>query len=300
MADVTLARTGELLRKLFQILLEQPEGLRGRDALARLKERVKMTEYEKGSYESTGGLRFDKIVLFATVDASKAGWLIKDKGQWTVTEQGKEALEQYLDPKEFYRRAKELYAEWRKREPKVSGPEETDIGEDDADGDKSTAVVFEQAQDQARTGIDQYLRAMPPFKFQDLVAGLLQAMGHHVAWVAPPGKDGGIDILAFGDALGIRPPRIKVQVKRYSQNISADTLRSFLGTLGDGEVGVFVTTSGFTRDAEDEARHKAKRPVTLVDGKNFIELLMKHYDDMEEEAKRLFPLKPIYFLAPQP
>jgi restriction system protein len=89
-------------------------------------------------------------------------------------------------------------------------------------------------------------------------------------------------------------------VKRFSQNVTAETLRSFIGTLGDGEVGVFVTTSGFTKGAEDEARNKARRTVTLVDGKSFIDLWVKHYKDLEEEAKRLFPLKPIYFLAPQP
>ena len=43
---------------------------------------------------------------------------------------------------------------------------------------------------------------MPPYQFQDLVAALLRAMGYHVAWVAPPGKDGGTDIVAYTDPLG--------------------------------------------------------------------------------------------------
>ena len=46
-------------------------------------------------------------------------------------------------------------------------------------------------------------------------------MGYHVAWVAPPGKDRGIDILAWSDPLGTRPPRIKIQVKRHEENIPA-------------------------------------------------------------------------------
>jgi restriction system protein len=52
---------------------------------------------------------------------------------------------------------------------------------------------------------------MNPYDFQDLVADLLRAMSYHVTWVSPPGKDGGVDILAWPDALGTRPPRIKVR-----------------------------------------------------------------------------------------
>ena len=44
--------------------------------------------------------------------------------------------------------------------------------------------------------ISAHLRAMSPYEFQDLVAALVEAMGYHVAWVAPPGPDRGIDIIA--------------------------------------------------------------------------------------------------------
>lgn len=56
-------------------------------------------------------------------------------------------------------------------------------------------------------------------------------MGYHVAGVAPPGKDGGLGILAFSDPLGTRPPRIKVQVKRQQQSVAVDGLRSFISTI---------------------------------------------------------------------
>jgi hypothetical protein len=39
-------------------------------------------------------------------------------------------------------------------------------------------------------------------------------MGYHVSWIAPPGKDRGIDVLAWTDPVGTKPPRIKVQEKR--------------------------------------------------------------------------------------
>src|ERR1017187_1077682 len=97
MADVTRRRTGELLRKLFEILLRTPEGMQARDALAALANAIPLSEYEKGTYES-GGRRFEKIVRFSTVDTVKAGWLQKTKGQWTITDAGKAAYAAYPDP----------------------------------------------------------------------------------------------------------------------------------------------------------------------------------------------------------
>ena len=72
MAEITRRRTGELLRKLFDILVAHPEGMKGKDALAALAGVVQMTPYEQGNY-AMGARRFEKIVRFATVDAVKAG-----------------------------------------------------------------------------------------------------------------------------------------------------------------------------------------------------------------------------------
>jgi restriction system protein len=297
MAEVNARRNGELLRGLFHILMQHPEGMPAREALTKLRTQVQPTPWENGRFQA-GGLRFDSIVRFATVDASKAGWMLKQKGQWTLTEPGREAFSKLPDPEAFFRRAKELYREWRDRTPKVSSDEQTESGEAEAEVEKAPEIIFEQAEEQAWNEVEQYLRAMPPYEFQELVASLLRAMGYHVSWVSPPGKDGGIDILAWGDPLGTRPPRIKVQVKRVGQNVSVDVLRSFMAVLGDDDVGLFVTTSSFTKDAIEEARTQAKRKVTLVDLERFFDLWVEHYDRLDDVARSRFPLQPVYFLAP--
>ena len=94
MAEITRKRTGELLRKLFEILKAHPEGIQAGAALEQLAGAVTLTEYEAGTYESGGVRRFDKIVRFATVDCVKAGWLLKHKGTWSLTEKeiGKDQL----------------------------------------------------------------------------------------------------------------------------------------------------------------------------------------------------------------
>jgi restriction system protein len=139
---------------------------------------------------------------------------------------------------------------------------------------------------------------MPPYDFQNLVAGLLRGMGYHVAWVAPPGPDRGIDIIAHTDPLGIHGPRIKVQVKRTVDAIPVGEIRSFMSVLSDGDVGLFVATGGFTREAENEARHQERRRVMLVDLTRLFDLWVAHYAKVPESERGLLPLKAVWFLAP--
>jgi restriction system protein len=302
MAEITRRRTGELLRELFAILMAAPDGLRASDALKALAARVTLTSYEADSYDS-GGRRFEKIVRFATVDCVKAGWLVKDKGIWTLTDEGRKAHAELKDPEAFYKRACKLYAEWKASQPdsdtsSAAGTVALSPADDAENGAKAASVTFEEAEEQAWAEISQYLKSMNPYDFQDLVADLLRAMSYHVTWVSPPGKDGGLDILAWPDALGTKPPRIKVQVKRQEQSVSVDGLRSFMALLGDDDIGLFVCTGGFTKDAESEARTQEKRRVRLIGLEKLFDLWDEHYDKLSDRARRRLPLRSIRFLAP--
>lgn len=302
MAEITRRRTGELLRELFNILIPMPDGMRASEALQTLSERVTLTPYEADTYES-GGRRFDKIVRFATVDCVKAGWLVKDKGIWSITDEGRKAHAELTDSEVFYRQAVKLYNVWRSAQPDAEPLPSALVGDteplDTDNAAKAVSITFEEAEEHAWAEISQYLRNMPPYEFQELVADLLRAMGYYVAWVSPPGKDGGIDIMAQPDVLGTRPPRIKVQVKRQVQAVSVDGLRSFMALLGDDDVGLFVCTGGFTKDAKAEARTQEKRRITLLDMDTLFDLWVEHYGKLSDPARRRLPLRPIQFLAPK-
>lgn len=292
--QVTRQRVGKLMRTLFEILLEHPDGVQASAALAEVEKRVPPTDYENGSYPS-GGRRYEKIVRFATVDLVKAGWMLKDKGIWSATDVGREAFAQLTDPTEFYKRAVQLYHEWKAAQPEGEVSDETKPEVIAA----TPSQTFEEAEERAWAEIWDYLQRIDPYELQRLVAGLLEAMGYHVSWIAPPGKDGGMDVLAWTDPLGTRPPRIKTQVKRRRDNIAVDELRSFMALLGEDDVGLFVTTGGFTKDAQDEARTQEKRKITLIDRQRLVELWIEYMDKIGEDARQLLPLKPIYFLAPR-
>lgn len=294
MPDVTRRRTGEMLRTLFEFLMPMAEGMQARDALAELEKRLTLTPYEQGDYAS-GGRRFEKIVRFATVDLVKAGWLLKEKGRWTITLEGKQAYQTFPDPEAFYKEAVRLFHQWKASQPEDVEP--GDLGAEEEIPAKAATITLEKAEEQAWQEIDQYLRGINPYEYQEIVASLLRAMGYHISWIAPPGKDGGIDILAASDPLGTKPPRIKVQVKRQEQKIDVNGLRSFMALLGDGDVGIFVSVGGFTKDAEGEARNQEKRKITLLDNEKLFDLWTQYQGKLNDDDRRRLPLKSVHFLA---
>jgi restriction system protein len=90
-----------------------------------------------------------------------------------------------------------------------------------------------------------------------------------------------------------------VQVKRITQKVDINGLKSFLANLGDHDVGLYVSTGGFTKDAEEFARGQERRQITLIDLDRLVELWIEHLDKLDELARRRLPLTPIYFLAPE-
>ena len=94
----------------------------------------------------------------------------------------------------------------------------------------------------------------------------------------------------------MKGPRLKVQVKR-SDRMSVKEIRSFLVMLSDGDVGLFVSAGGFTKDAEDEARNQERRRAMLLDLRRFFDLWAEHYEKIPEIYRRFLPLRPVYFLA---
>lgn len=293
MADITRRRTGEFLRIVFELLRDKFDGLPAKDILDAIPQSIKLTEYESGYYPSTpNSPRFEKIVRFATIDLVKAGWLVKSKGRWFITEEGWQAYKKYTDPEDFYKEAVRLYQVWKRSRPKKEG-----LVADEEEVQKIILTV-EEAEEKAWEQIQQFLQKMNPYEFQELVADLLRAMDYHVSWVAPPGKDQGIDIIAYTDPLGANVPRIKVQVKHRDQATSIEGLRAFMSVLGTDDLGLFVSSGGFTSIAKEEARTQESRKVTLLDLVNLFDLWVEHYEKLSQEARQRFPLKPIHFLAP--
>lgn len=274
------------------MLKGHPDGLLASQVLQEVESIVPPTPVEQEMYPNRPNVRrYERTVRFATIGPVKAGWITKNKGQWSLTDDGRAAYDAITDPEAFQREATRLYRQWKRGQPEPVESEEP--AEDDA------GSTFEEAEEAAWGEIRDYLATMPPYDFQNLVAALLKAMGYHVLWVAPPGPDRGIDMIAHTEPLGTSNPRIKVQVKRQADTkISREGVSSFIGILGAHDVGIYVSAGGFTAEAEREARSQEQRRVTLIDLNRLVELWIEHAARFDETDRQRLPLKPIYFLTP--
>lgn len=158
-------------------------------------------------------------------------------------------------------------------------------------------IELETLEERATNGIREYLKNKNPYEYQDLVAALLRAMGYHTPFIAPKGKDGGIDIIAYLDPLGAQTPRIKVQVKhKPDTTIGAADVRALSGILKAGDIALFVTSGTYSADARNAASSSDKF-LRLIDGDEFIEMWQEYYPKMTDEDKNILLLKQISFLG---
>ena len=151
-----------------------------------------------------------------------------------------------------------------------------------------------EAQDRIRTHIESHFHG---HEFTRLVAEVLQAQGYAVE-VAPPGPDGGVDIVAGTGPMGFSPPRICVQVKSGHQQPNVNTVRELEGVIKNfgADYGLLVSWGGFTPPARAEARKSAYFNVRLWDSEAFLRSLFEHYDNLPASLRAELPLKQIWIL----
>lgn len=282
----------------FKILKESGGELRGKDVVDKIRESVDFNDYEKHRYEKTGYIRWESILHFYTIDCMKAGFLRKNKGLWILTNEGEEVIK--LGSEKLLSTATKIYREWdakRKKEDN-SKDEEDDLPEIQTEKGQAQQAIIDQLEENAITGIRNFILRKNPYEFQDLVAALLNSMGYHISEVAKRGPDGGIDIIAYNDPLGTTQPRIIVQVKhRPSSSISSDEIQKLAGTLKrTSDVGIFVTSGDFSKPAEKEARN-SREHIELIGFDRLVSLWTEYYSKLDDEQKNMLPLQPIYFLG---
>jgi restriction system protein len=288
----------KVIYEAFKILQEVGGSMKGFEVTEKIRQRLNFDEWEKHRYEKTGYIRWESILHFFTIDCLKAGYMQKNKGTWILTPEGEEALK--LGPDGLLQSASKSYREWKNRQKSDEETKEViEIGgETEETFEQKQEALLEQYAEKAYAGLRNFVQGKNPYEFQDLVAALLAAMGYFISLVAPKGRDGGIDIIAYNDPLGTKTPRIIVQVKhRPDSSIPSDDIQRLIGTMKrESDVGIFVTSGDFSQPAKLEARLSGKH-VELIDFDRFIDLWAKYFDKMTDEQKYMLPLRPIYFLG---
>ena len=131
-------------------------------------------------------------------------------------------------------------------------------------------------------------RQLKGYDLEGFVADLLRAMGYRTT-ISPQGGDSGIDITAYKDEL---PPRILVQVKSQDGDIKETTIQSLKGAMREGDYGLFVTLSNYTKNAQ---KYLDSTPIIRgINGTELVELILKYYDDLSDKYSKMIPLKQVY------
>jgi len=168
-----------------------------------------------------------------------------------------------------------------------------EVGTDDNEMDDSE--LLDNIKEQSREFIKDKINRLGPYELQDLVAGVLRAMGYKTQ-VSEPGPDRGVDIFASPDGFGFEQPRIFVECKHRKASMGPNEIRSFLGGRHKDDKGLYVSTGGFTQEAKYEAE-RASIPITLMDMDKLVDAVLEHYENFDTETRVLLPLAKVYWPA---
>lgn len=159
--------------------------------------------------------------------------------------------------------------------------------------------ALERAYLRLRTAVEAELidtiKNVSPTFFEELVIDLLVRMGYggnraEAARAMGRSGDGGIDGVIDEDRLGL--DSIYVQAKRWEATVGRPEIQKFAGALQGQRAtkGIFMTTSAFSRDAEEYAQRIGTR-IVLIDGRRLAALLFEH--DVGVSPKRTYVVKDV-------
>ena len=157
---------------------------------------------------------------------------------------------------------------------------------------RGLAFQIEQHNNRIRKALRLRLLTMQPEEFEELVSQLLAEMGFESVEVTQRNGDGGINVrgtLVVGDVVRIR---MAAPVKKWKlkNNIQTSIVQQVGGSLGAHEQGLIITNSNFSIGAVREAAQADKTPIALMNGEQFVTLLIEHNIGVERTTPELFEL----------
>ena len=199
------------------------------------------------------------------------------RGVWTITETGRAVQE-----REIRERVRQARAE-RHRTSRQR------------DANKATGDESASEERDWRDALLKIIRGIPPEAFERLCQRVLRQAGFIKVEVAGRSGDGGIDgagvlrvnLLSF---------HVRFQCKRYAGAVGSREIRDFRGAMvGRADKGLFLTTGGFTKDAQREAVRDGTPAIDLIDGTDLCDLLKYHKLGVTTETIEVVSPKPDFF-----
>ena len=206
------------------------------------------------------------------------------KATYAINDLGKSLLNQYPSGiKPEILEATEGYKHWgvRTRISQTDKPKISTVSGGETPTENIEFAIQQLEDSLAHELIMRIMQATPKF-LEQIILVLLGKMGYgegnvSLEHMGGPG-DEGLDGVINQDRLGLQ--KIYIQAKRYKQgnNIGRPEVQKFMGALqGQGASGgVFITTSEFSKEAEDYVAKNMTPRIILIDGFELGKLLVKH------------------------
>jgi restriction system protein len=284
----------ETLMRPIMAFLEDGQTRSNKEVVVAMSEQFGLTADERAQLLPSGKLRMiDNRVAWAVTHLSAAGLLTRPaRAHVQMTDAGRDVLAQNPERVDFrVLRAFPSFVEFRNRtraaKPAATAPAVSEVEEQVSPQD---LVAQAEAENKAAVEGELLQRAftLDPTGFERLVLRLLSAMGYgRDGSLQHSGKSGdaGIDGIISQDPLGL--DRIYLQAKRYApdQPVGRPTIQAFVGALmgAQGDRGVFIATSSFTKGASEEAERVNAR-IELIDGARLATLMLRHGVGVQPET----------------
>ena len=234
------------------------QGHQLRDIVDSLADHFSLTAEERREFLPSGrSKRFYNRCGWAQSDLKRAGLLESTRrGYHRITDQGLEALGQNSD-----------ILSTANDEVNGQTPEE------------SIQQNYQEIRERLMTELLEQICDNSPSFFEELVIDMLVQMGYggsrEDAEAVGRSGDGGIDGTINEDRLGLDV--VYVQAKRWEANVSRPELQKFAGALQGQRArkGIFITTSGFSRDAREYVNNIDSK-IVLMDGPQLAEYMIDY------------------------
>ena len=120
------------------------------------------------------------------------------------------------------------------------------------------------------------LLTINPYSFEELIKDAVERNGFYDVSLTKRSGDGGIDLNSYLDESHyfMKNLLVQFQAKRWKHSVGRKEIAEFRGSLKSA-VGVFVTTSHFTSQAHLESQETGHKPIVLIDGIRFSEIVFR-------------------------
>lgn len=255
------------------------------DIIESLADRFGLTVDERAEQIPSGGQAiFYNRIHWAKTYLKQAGLIeYTRRGYFRTSDRGKSVLQ---DPNvsinnRFLRTIPDFMAFQSRGKAEVQAPQ-AEVALVDATPEEALRDAYDRINATIANDLLERLRAGTPAFFERSIVQLLLAMGYggsseDAGRAIGQSGDDGVDGVIDQDPLGV--DQIYIQAKRYREDnqVGPAAIREFFGSLSlkKAQKGIFVTTSGFSKSAQETARQLGGR-IVLIDAAQLGRLMVRY------------------------